>query len=75
MLTPEGYLPRVVDKQVDRYLATFGAVEVTGTKWCGKTWTSLAHGASLTRLDDDNVRFLSQATTVCVLISGSTSFL
>lgn len=60
MLTPEGYLPRVVDKQVDRYLATFGAVEVTGTKWCGKTWTSLAHGASLTRLDDDNVRAMAE---------------
>lgn len=26
-------------------------------------------------LDDDNVLFLSQATTVCVLISGSTNFL
>lgn len=52
-LTPEGYLPRVVDEQVVRYLATFGAVEIAGTKWCGKTWTALSHGASVSYVDDD----------------------
>lgn len=52
-MTPEGYLPRVVDGQVERYLATFGAVEIAGTKWCGKTWTALAHGASVSYVDDD----------------------
>lgn len=52
-LTPEGYLPRVVDEQVERYLATFGAVEIAGTKWCGKTWTALSHGASVSYVDDD----------------------
>ena len=52
-LTPEGYLPRVVDEQVDRYLGTFGAVEIAGTKWCGKTWTALSHGASVSYVDDD----------------------
>ena len=60
MLTPEGYLPRVVDEQVERYLRVFGAVEVTGTKWCGKTWTSLAHGASVTRFDDENERSIAE---------------
>ena len=29
----------------------FGAVEVSGTKWCGKTWSSLAHAASVTYVD------------------------
>lgn len=52
-MTPEGYLPRVVDEQVERYLGTFGAVEIAGTKWCGKTWTALAHGASVSYVDDD----------------------
>lgn len=52
-LTPEGYLPRVVDEQVERYLATFGAVDIAGTKWCGKTWTALSHGASVSYVDDD----------------------
>lgn len=49
---PYGYLPRIVDAQVERYLRVFGAVEVTGTKWCGKTWTSLMHANSATYIDD-----------------------
>lgn len=48
---PQGYLPRVVDEQVERYLRIFGAVEIAGTKWCGKTWTSLKHGKSVTYVD------------------------
>ena len=39
-LRPEGYLHRFVDEQIERYLQVFGAVEVAGTKWCGKTWTA-----------------------------------
>ncbi len=50
---PEGYIPRVVDAQVERYLKVFGAVEVAGTKWCGKTWTALEHGASVVYVDED----------------------
>lgn len=52
-LIPEGYLPRIVDAQVERYLSIFGAVEIAGTKWCGKTWTSLAHARSVSYVDDD----------------------
>lgn len=52
-IAPQGYLPRVVDEQVERYLKIFGAVEIAGTKWCGKTWTALEHGASVSYVDDD----------------------
>lgn len=52
-IAPKGYLPRIVDKQVERYLGIFGAVEIAGTKWCGKTWTALRHGASVSYVDDD----------------------
>lgn len=48
---PEGYRPRVVDAQIERYLRLFGAVEVGGTRWCGKTWSSLAHANSVTYVD------------------------
>ncbi len=48
---PSSYTPRIVDAQVERYLKLFGAVEVSGTKWCGKTWTSRAHAASVTYVD------------------------
>ena len=51
-LKPEGYLPRIVDEQVERYLRVFGIVEVAGTKWCGKTWTSLAHAASVSYVEE-----------------------
>ena len=57
-MRPEGYLPRLLDATVERGLAGFGAVEVTGAKFCGKTWRSLAHGQSVVRIDDDAVRSL-----------------
>ncbi|MCL2125958.1 MAG: AAA family ATPase [Oscillospiraceae bacterium] len=42
-LKKEGYLPRLVDRKIERYLRIFGAILVEGPKWCGKTWTALAH--------------------------------
>ena len=51
-LTPNGYVPRLIESELAEYLATFGAVEVDGPKWCGKTWTSLAFAESVIHLDD-----------------------
>ena len=48
---PATYKPRIVDAQIEKYLTLFGAVEVSGTKWCGKTWSSLAHASSVTYVD------------------------
>lgn len=43
----EQYMPRIIDKKVDEYLKTFGAVCIEGPKWCGKPWDSyLKHYAS-----------------------------
>ncbi len=50
-VAPKDYKPRIVDAQIKKYLTLFGAIEVSGTKWCGKTWASLAHGASVTYVD------------------------
>lgn len=49
---PEGYMPRVADAQIKRYLKAFGAVEIAGTKWCGKTWSALMQGASVSYVDE-----------------------
>lgn len=49
---PVGYLPRVVDAEVDECLATYGAVEIAGAKWCGKTWTARRHAKSIIYLDE-----------------------
>lgn len=55
-LKPDGYRPRLLDELLDRRLNGFGAVEVAGTKFCGKTWTSMAHGNSIVHVDDDAVK-------------------
>jgi len=39
----EKYIPRIIDRKVERYLNTFGAICIEGPKWCGKTWTSSYH--------------------------------
>lgn len=54
-LRPINYKPRLLDSLLERRLRGFGAVEVTGTKFCGKTWTSMAHGESIVHIDEDAV--------------------
>ena len=49
-LVPPGYRTRIVDTALARMLDLFGAVEVAGTMWCGKTWTSLSFAESVTRI-------------------------
>ncbi|MBT1161473.1 MULTISPECIES: ATP-binding protein [Bifidobacterium] len=53
-MTPDGYRPRIVDEQIARYQRIFGAIEIAGTKWCGKTWSARAHAASITYVDRNN---------------------
>lgn len=60
-LRPEGYKARIVDAEVEECLAIYGAIEVCGTKWCGKTWTSMAHGSSIIRADEGQNLSMLQA--------------
>lgn len=46
LLSGKEYRGRVIDKQIDDYLDTCGAVCIEGPKWCGKTWTSAYHSES-----------------------------
>ncbi|MBR2834844.1 MAG: ATP-binding protein [Coriobacteriales bacterium] len=50
-LTPSGYVHRLVESRLDTLMHGFGCVEITGPKWCGKTWTALSRCASVTHLD------------------------
>lgn len=54
------YRSRIIDSVVERHLHTFGAVEISGTMWSGKTWTALAHGASSIALDRSQSRELAE---------------
>lgn len=49
-LRHETYRPRIIDAVLKRHLATFGAVEVAGTMWSGKTWSAQAQANSQTSL-------------------------
>ena len=54
------YRKRLIEKKLKDYLSVFGAVSIEGTKWCGKTWTSLKHSKSAVYMDDENMRDLAQ---------------
>jgi uncharacterized protein len=51
-LTPTGYKPRLADKEIARMLGVFGAVNIEGPKWCGKTWTAENHSNSEMKVAD-----------------------
>lgn len=51
-LRPNGYRPRHVDLLVQQRLQEFGAVEIQGTRWSGKSWTAAAFAESITRIDE-----------------------
>jgi predicted AAA+ superfamily ATPase len=60
-------MPRLIDESVERYLKAFGAVEIVGAKWCGKTWAALAHAESEIHLDDQRMRELAEADLTLAL--------
>ncbi len=67
---PEGYVPRVMDARIQQALRLFGGVEIAGTKWCGKSWSALAFGESVTHVDDARVRSLAEADPMLALLGN-----
>lgn len=57
----QDYLPRIIDKAVERHLRTFGAVCIEGAKWCGKTWTANIHSNSSIYLGDPAGNFQNKS--------------
>ena len=49
------YKKRIADTQLQSKLASKGAVQIEGPKWCGKTTTAMQVAASMLDLGDDNV--------------------
>jgi predicted AAA+ superfamily ATPase len=70
-LKPPGYRARVLDSRLHTLLHSFGGVEITGPKWCGKTWTALAHARSADRLDDQATFEAAQVDPTLVLSGDS----
>lgn len=67
-LIPDGYMPRLLDQVLSERLDQVGAVEVTGTMWCGKTWTSTAYGNSIARIGLTPARLAAEADPSTALI-------
>ena len=68
---PAGYRPRIIDECIQRSLAVFGAVEIRGPKWCGKTWSALAFGESSVRVDEESMKALI-SSDVSLALNGAT---
>lgn len=66
------YLPRVVDKELRRRLATVGAVLIEGPKACGKTETALQEAKSQVRLDVDERAREAATVDPSLLLDGPT---
>lgn len=70
-LTPEGYRPRLIESRLDELMSAFGAVEITGPKWCGKTWTAMTRSASMTRLDEPSEREAAEMDPALALVGDT----
>lgn len=46
----KGYIPRLIDSAIEKELQLFGAVLISGPKWCGKTTTAETHSESSIKL-------------------------
>jgi len=55
------YKDRLLDKRLAKHLRAFGAVEIVGSMWCGKTWMAEAHAESKINLSNAGIRSLIEA--------------
>lgn len=69
-LKPEKYIPRLIDRVLSERLDLFGAVEVAGPMWCGKTWTSMSFGESIARIGLQAARIAAEADAETALIGA-----
>ena len=69
------YRKRIVDDELSLRLDAFGAVQIKGPKWCGKTTTAMEHAKSYIKLQDPDKRAGYLATAKAkpsLLLKGET---
>lgn len=64
------YLKRVIDDQLQDYLDAFGAVNIEGPKWCGKTTTAKQKAASIIELQDTDKRDENHSAVLAFLYAS-----
>lgn len=50
------YLKRIADDQLKLRLEAFGAVQIKGPKWCGKTTTAERQAKSVIKMQNPDTR-------------------
>ncbi len=69
------YLKRIADEQLSLRLEAFGAVQIKGPKWCGKTTTAQRQARSVIKMQDPDTRegYLATARAKpSLLLNGET---
>lgn len=69
------YLHRIADETLDLRLEAFGAVQIAGPKWCGKTTTAERRAASVIKMQDPDRRegyLATSRTKPSLLLKGDT---
>lgn len=69
------YLPRIADNELKLRLEAFGAVQIKGPKWCGKTTTAEMQAKSVIKMQNPDMRegYLATARTKpSLLLKGDT---
>ena len=67
------YLGRIADRLLKLRLEAFGAVQIKGPKWCGKTTTAVMHAKSVIKMQNPDTRegYLATARTKpSILLKG-----
>ena len=69
----DGYIPRIIDDELEFYIDTFGAVLLRGPKWCGKTTTAMNSAVSYIKMQDTkkSKEYIAAAETdVSLILDG-----
>ena len=71
----EDYLRRIADDELSLRLEAFGAVQIKGPKWCGKTTTAEQQAKSVVKLQDPDKRdgyLATIRTKPSIILKGET---
>ncbi len=71
----EQYKPRLIDKQIENSLKAYGAVNIVGAKWIGKTWAARKHSQSEFLLMDPSGNYQNRRlaeTDISLIFDGKT---
>lgn len=71
-MRPDPYMPRIAERELSELLDLFGGIEVAGTMWCGKTWTSLAYAESVIEVGHPDGRKAAEADPGSALVGEKT---